>query len=100
MDISIHTRGLVRTGATGASAPAEIRQRVRRTRPEDSELVNKSQFGVKIPISKVLVPRVFCVYGFGHPKTKYHYKNSIIFGIFSFKRTLSAPEDGCGVPVA
>ena len=29
------TRDLVRTGATGASAPAEIRQRVRRTRPEN-----------------------------------------------------------------
>ena len=28
-------RGLVRTGATGASTPAEIRQRVRRTRPQD-----------------------------------------------------------------
>ena len=28
--------GLVRTGATGASAPAEIRWRVRRTRPLDS----------------------------------------------------------------
>ena len=31
--------GLVRTGATGASTPSEIWQRVRRTRPDSSGLV-------------------------------------------------------------
>ena len=35
-------RGLVRTGATGASAPSEILQRVRRTRPENRELILKT----------------------------------------------------------
>ena len=30
-----NSRAAVRAGATGASAPAEIRQRVRRTRPQD-----------------------------------------------------------------
>jgi len=33
----LSNRDLVRTGATGASAPAEIRQRVRHTRPKDSD---------------------------------------------------------------
>ena len=33
--LGMYNRGLVSMGATGASAPAEIRQRVRRTRPEE-----------------------------------------------------------------
>ena len=45
--VSCPHRDLVRTGATGASAPAEIWQRVRRTRPEDSGLVSRTAFRAK-----------------------------------------------------
>ena len=40
-------RALFRTGATGASAPAEIKQRVRRTLPKDEFNLKVSHFGVK-----------------------------------------------------
>ena len=40
-------RTVFRTGATGASAPAEIKQRVRRTLPKDEFNLKVSHFGVK-----------------------------------------------------
>ena len=45
-------RGAAGTGATGASAPVEIWQRVRRTRPQnDQNRTRRVLFGVKSNIS-------------------------------------------------
>ena len=51
-----YIRDLVRAGATGASAPAEICQRVRRTRPEESGLVSRTALRAKNPNFNTICP--------------------------------------------